>query len=193
MAQTNKAYCSVDAVKAAMDTNTTANDDLIATFVSQAQVFIDQYLGYTFQTDGTVATPTAKVYDGNGSQQILVDRMISLATVQLQGYVIATQPNGSITRTSLPPVDVTGDCFLGPVGLPFGFLIERLNGSFELGKRNVIVSGVYGAFSTIPGDITRAATRLAIHYMKQLDANYQNTVGARAWARPPSPRTPPPT
>jgi hypothetical protein len=110
--------------------------------------------------------------------------MLSLATVQLQGYVIATQPNGSITRTSLPPVDVTGDCFLGPVGLPFGFLIERLNGSFELGKRNVIVSGVYGAFSTIPGDITRAATRLAIHYMKQLDANYQNTVGATGLGAP---------
>jgi hypothetical protein len=177
MALTNKAYCSVDQVKAAMDSTTTANDDLIQSFISQAQGVIDSYLGITFQTDGTVAAPTTRTFDGNGNQQILIDRLLTLSSVKTQTYNIATDSGGSIVRTTNAPVDITGDCFLGPVGLPFGFIIDRENGTFPLGKRNVLVAGVYGYAALIPADIQRACIRIAIHFMKQLDANYQNTIG----------------
>jgi hypothetical protein len=57
--------------------------------------------------------------------------------------------------------------------MDYGFILERVNATFTLGKRNIVVSGVWGKSSTIPADIKRACTRLAIHYFKQRDANYQ--------------------
>ena len=177
MAFTNKAYTTVDDVKAAMDSTTTANDDLLQAFIGQAQAYIDEYLGFSFQTDGTAASPATRTYDGNGGEQLLIDRCLNLVSVKTQGYTISTQSDGSVIRTLNTARDISGDCFLGPMGLDAGFIVERQTGFFPLGKRNIVVTGVFGQSATIPADIKRAATRLAIHFMKQVDANYQNQVG----------------
>lgn len=179
MAFTNKAYTTVDDVKAAMSSTSTANDDLIQQFIGQAQAAIDEYLGFSFQTDGTTATPATRIYDGNAGRQLLVEPILTLVSVQTQGYNFATDPStGAITRTTSTPVDITGACFLGPVGLDYGIIIERVNAEFPIGKRNIVVTGVFGKFATVPADIKRACTRLAIHYFKQMDASYQDKTAA---------------
>ena len=176
MALTNKAYTDLDSVKAALDTDTTTNDDLLSTFISQAQKVIDEYLGFNFQTEGTAASPVTRVFDGNGTYQLLVDPLLSVSSVNVQPYQYATDPDtGAITRSLATATDISGAVFLNPPNRDYGFLLERVNAVFPVGKQNIRVAGVWGKSATIPGDIKRAATRLTIHYMKQMDASYQNT------------------
>jgi hypothetical protein len=185
MAWTNKPYTSLDDVKAALTTTSTTNDDLLSQFIVQAQAAIDSYLGFSFQTDGTHASPATRTYDGNGREQMLIDRCLDLVQVETQTYSVSSDPDtGALTRTTNTPVDVTGDCVLGPVNMEAGFILERLTRYFPIGKRNIVVKGVFGKSATIPEDITRACTRLAIHYMKQVDANYQDKVGNDQFGRP---------
>lgn len=174
MAWTNKGYCSSDDVKAALDKTGTDQDDLIDALIPQAQAVIDEYLGFSFQTDGTHSSPATRTYDGNGGTQLLIDRCLDLVQVQTQTYTLSQDALGAISRTSNAPQDITQGCWLGPANLEAGFILERINSYFPLGRRNIIVRGVFGKSSTIPADITRACTRLVIHYIKQLDASYQD-------------------
>lgn len=175
MALTNKAYTTVDDVKTAMSLSTSTDDDFIQQIIGQAQKQIDEYLGFNFQTEGTAAAPATRVFDGNGGYQLLIDPMLSLSSVKIRTYSYSTDPDTlDVTRTSSDGGDISGSIFLGPAGLDFGFILERVNNTFPLAKRNIVVSGVWGKFATVPADIKRACTRLAIHYYKQRDANYQN-------------------
>jgi hypothetical protein len=174
MTWTNKAYCSTDEVKAALDKTLTDQDDLIDALIPQAQAAIDAYLGFTWQTEGTAASPATRTYDGNGSTQLLIDRCLSLVQVKTQTYTLSTDGNGTISRTADTPTDITEGCWLGPSNLEAGFILERINAYFPVGKRNIVVRGVWGKSATIPDDIKRACIRLTIHYVKQLDASYQD-------------------
>lgn len=176
MALTNKAYTTVDDVKTAMSLKSTTDDDFIQSLISRAQKAIDEYLGFSFQTEGTALAPAERVFDGNGGYQLLVDPILSLSSVKVRSYSYSTDPvTGNITRTQSDGPDISGSIFLGPRGLGYGIILERVNSPFDLGKRNIAVSGVWGKFATIPADIKRACERLVIHYYKQRDANYQNT------------------
>lgn len=175
MSLTNKAYTTVDDVKTAMSLSSTTDDDFIQLLIGQAQQAIDEYLGFSFQTDGTVASPTTRVFDGNNAYQLLVDPMLSLTSVIVQPYQFATDPDtGAITRSLGTATDITGAVFLNPPNLGYGFILERVSAVFPVGKQNIRVAGVWGKSATIPADIKRACTRLTIHYYKQRDANYQD-------------------
>lgn len=178
MAWTTNAYCTLDDVKTALDRRTNVDDTLITTFISQAQAWIDERLGYSFQTDGTEAAPATRVYNGNNHEQLLIDRCVEVVQVQLQTYTVTTDTtNNKLVRTANPPSDITADCELGPVNRSPGFILERLTGVFPLGRRNVVVSGIFG-IDTIPDDIKRACTRLAVHYLLQREAGYEDKVGS---------------
>jgi hypothetical protein len=175
MALTNKAYTTVDDVKTAMSLEISTDDDFIQHLIGQAQKAIDEYLGFAFQTDGTVASPTTKVFDGNGGYQLLIEPIITLSSVTVQTYGFSTDPDtGAITRSYGTATDITGAVFLNPPNLDYGFILERVNAVFPLAKQNIHVAGVWGKYAQVPNDIKRACERLTIHYYKQRDANYQD-------------------
>lgn len=176
MALTNKAYTTVDDVKTAMSLSTSTDDDFIQHLIGQAQKAIDEYLGFSFQTDGTSASPTTRVFDGNGGYQLLIEPMITLVSVNVQPYAYSTDPDtGAVTRALGTATDITGAVFLNPPNLDYGFILERINAVFPLAKQNIRVAGVWGKYATVPADIKRACERLSIHYYKQRDASYQDT------------------
>lgn len=178
MSWTTTAYCALDDVKNALDRRTTVDDTLITSFISQAQAWIDERLGYSFQTDGTTAAPAQRIYNGNDHDQLLIDRAQSVSQVQIQGYTVTTDAvSNQLTRTPNTPLDITADCELGPVNRSPGFILERLTGEFPLGKRNIVVSGVFGA-GACPDDIKRACIRLAVYYLLQREAGYEDKVGS---------------
>lgn len=179
MAFTRKPYCSLDQVKLGMDKQTDADDEFIRQQIALAQDAIDEYLGFSFQTDGTDAAPATRLYDGNNHSQMLIDRALSVSKVELLTYNVSTDPQtGAYIRSNGPTTDITGDVLLGPPNLSPGFLLTRLSEmSFPLGRQNIRVSGVFG-IDTIPGRVQKAATLLAIHYVNLRDATYGDTTSS---------------
>lgn len=173
MALTRKPYCTVDDAKALLDRRGTTDDDLISTLIVQAQAWIDERLGFSYQTDGTVAAPTEKVFNGNNHSQLRINRCSQVVKVLLRTYHVANDPvTGLYTRTYTDQ-DITGDCLLGPQGRDPGFILERLTGLFPLGRQNIAVQAVWG-YSVIPDDIARACARLAGHYLLAREAGYED-------------------
>lgn len=173
MALTRKPYCTVDDVKALLDRRGTTDDDLISTLIVQAQAWIDERLGFSYQTDGTAALPTEKVFNGNNYEQLRIDRCSQVVKVFLRSYHVATDPvTGLYTRTSTDE-EVTADCLLGPLNRDPGFILERLTGYFPLGRQNIAVQAVWG-YTTVPNDIQRACARLAGHYLLARESGYED-------------------
>lgn len=176
MAFTKKPYCTLDDVKAIADRRSTTDDDLLTQLISRAQATIDAELGFSFQTDGTLAAPAERIFDGNGHTQLLVKPCLSLASVKVRSYSVVSNGSGGLTRTQSDS-DITEDVFLAPTNVSPGFILERYTGdSFDLGRRNIVVTGVWG-YDTIPDTIKRATERLAVHYLAQRDARYQDVTG----------------
>lgn len=176
MAFTRKPYCTLDDVKAIADRRSATDDDLISSLILRAQATVDAELGFAFQTDGTVASPAQRIFDGNGNKQLLIKPCLSFASALLRTYTISSDNTGLMTRTNTD-TDITVDCFLGPANRSPGFLLARYSGtSFEYGKQNIVISGVWG-YDTIPDTIVRATARLAVHYLAQRDARYQDVAG----------------
>ena len=169
MAWTRRPYCSSDDVKALLNKRSAVDDDLIASFVLDAQAWIDERLGFAYQTDGTVAAPASRLYDGNNHEQLLVDRCVTLSSVLVRTYSIGAGYVRSFTTE-----DVTGDVLLGPTNARDpGFILTRLIGLFPLGRQNIEVQGIFG-YPTVPDDISRACARLAAHYLLARDAAYED-------------------
>lgn len=164
-------YCTLAQVKSALgiDANTTTDDSWISgDLIPQAQADIDSYTGLTWNP--TSATYT---YDGNDTDTILIDRATGFTQVLLTP---APPPFSGALAT--PPQDITTDCVLGPrlAQQGYGFLLTRKSGlDFNQGTANVSVTATYG-MPGIPPNLTRAATRLVIHYYKMRDANYTEVV-----------------
>lgn len=176
MSWTQKAYCSVDDVKAALGDSSTNDDDLLTSLIAQAQAWIDERLGFSFQTDGTASAPATRTYNGNGKSQLLIDRCLQVTSVTMRSYSV-TNINGVLSKTYTDE-DITADVVLGPANRTPGFILERLSPEyrFELGRRNILVSGVFG-IDMVPGDISRACVRLAVHFFLERESGYQDKVG----------------
>jgi len=173
---TRKPYCSLDDVKALLNKRSSTDDDFITSRMVEAQAWIDERLGFSFQTDGTATAPASRLYNGNDHEQLLVDRCVSFSSVLVRTYLVVAQPGGGLVR-SFTTDDITGDVLLGPAGAlqgrDPGFILERLTGLFPLGRQNIEVQGVFG-YPTIPSDIARACARLAGHYLQARDAGYED-------------------
>lgn len=164
MTATNKPYTDLDTVKSLLDTTATTRDDLIESWITQAQAAVDSYLGFNFQTD-----TSAKLYDGNGRQKILVDKCLSLTQVEVLSYSVVSN-----VRTITDTQDISGYCLLDRTGI----VLERVSGGyFPLGRNNIRVTGTFGRRALVPDDIQRATALLAVHYAKQQDSSYQDQTG----------------
>jgi hypothetical protein len=167
VAFTNNQYCALADVKTALDLQKTTNDSWINTLIGEAQQDIDEYIGYPFQTDGTVSVPATRVYDGNDQERLFTDHYLSFSKVEEDGR------------------NITPDCYALPrnqtaKGRPF-YMIGRLSGSlFSQGP--YVVTGVFG-YPSIPTPITRACVRLTVHYYKMRDTNYADFLAEQGAVR----------
>lgn len=182
MSWTTKAYCTLDDVKALADRRSATDDDFLTTLIARAQAVVDAELGFAFQTDGTALAPATRVYNGNDATQLIIKPCVALAAttaVIVRTYSISSS-GGVMTRTATD-TDISADVLLGPASRinegNSGFILERYSGAtFDLGRQNIIVAGIWG-YASIPPAITHATARLTAHFLANRDARYQDVSG----------------
>ena len=181
MAWTNNAYCTLADVKLAIDPQMSTTDDtFLNNLIIQAQADVDREVGYPFQTDGTVGTPTTRTFDGTGMDRLKIDDMLSLSTATEVFHNTSLGATGIWVSGTTYTQDITADIVLKPNNYFPKYYLMRFSGlGFEEGLQNFSFSGVWGyptdssqIYPGIPSDITRATTRLVIHYYKMRDTNY---------------------
>jgi hypothetical protein len=183
MAYTSNPYCQLSDVKSVLGKQTTTDDDWLTSMIPQAQDMIDNELGYSFQTDGTSSQPATRVFSGNGSRVLFTGWIVSISQVVEQSYSLAVAYDGFYDIGTSITNDITQDCVIGPENYNPGWQIERLSwGIFEKGRRNYIVSGVFGV-PTIPPSISRACARIVSHWYKMRDTNYADTLAEQGNVR----------
>lgn len=182
MAYTTTPYATTAQVVSALGLSPTSqaadiawiSDDLLP----QAQAAIDQVVGFPFQQDGTTQTPTARVFSGNDAASLVIDPLLSLSQVmEINQTTSVNYGGGQVFVIQSPTLDITADCVLGPDNERPGYLLRRISQlPFYFGAQNYTLSGVWG-YASVPLEITRACTRLVIHYYKMRDANYTPATG----------------
>jgi hypothetical protein len=153
-------------------------DDLIP----QAQAAIDTYVGYPFQSDGTVSVPTQRLFSGNDAPLLVVDpiqQITQVLEVSTDAYI--NYGGAGMVQLSYQTVDVTSDIEIGPDNMTPGFTLQRASTlPFFYGKQNYKVSGVWG-YAAVPAAITRACIRLVAHWYKMRDYNYAASTGSQQY------------
>lgn len=190
MAYTSNAYCTLDDVHNALDPNMdTTNDDWLSDLIIQAQTDIDNVLGYPFQTDGTIASPTTRVFDGEDLDTLWIDMCLYIApsagVLEIQrDTVLGSGGIWQIGNTTT--IDITADVVLKPNNTQPAYMLKRISGlPFDSGLQNYKVTGVWGwppmpgqpaiygqKYAGVPADISRITARLVTHYFKMRDTNY---------------------
>jgi len=172
---TSSPYATLGQVKVAIDPNMTTTDDaFLQDLLIQAQADIDREIGYQFQTDGTLALPATRLYDGQGTDTLLIDDCLSLVTVKEVQRSTYLNGSGYWQLGSTLTYDITADCVLKPNNLIPAYMLKRISGLyFTQDIQNYTLTGIFGQPS-IPADITRITVRLAVHYYKMRDTDYAN-------------------
>src|SRR6266702_5976704 len=196
MTWTATPYCQRADIVLALDPNLTSTD---FTFIDQliplAQADLDREIGYAFQQAGTANSPATRLYDGTGDNWLWIDDLVAVDTQS--GAIIETYQNISLVNGviwqlgSTTTIDITADCILKPnnylaLGVPAHKLVRKSGLWFQAGTQNYQVKGIFGEpiqagqqYPGVPNDITRACTRLVIHYFKMRDTNYADTLAAQ--------------
>ena len=202
MAWTTQAYCTLADVKLMLDpTLGTQDDTFINGLIAEAQADLDREIGYSFQQDGTSTTPASRLYDGDGTEELWIDDLVSLYTGA--GGSCTPQPCGGVIETytvtylqggvqwvlgATTTRDITADIVLRPnnylaQGIPAHKLIRNSGWHFAEGVQNYQVFGVFGVpyltgqtYPGVPNDVSRACMRLATHYYKMRDTNYADMI-----------------
>lgn len=121
-------------------------------WIEAAQNYIDNYTGITFEEESGV---TYKIYDGDGSRELLIDELITFTKVEI------LDEDGDINYT----IDSSDEYYLYPANKtpktrikinPYNAPISY----FPEGDQNVKVYGTFGYASSVPEDIRLAATKL---------------------------------
>jgi hypothetical protein len=177
---TTTPYATVNQVKVALNLQSTQYDSWLTELIVEAQSAIDAEVGYTFQTDGTVASPATRIYNGNGNHKLLIDDCVQVVSVTETVYSVLLGTIASVTSQTL---DRTADIQLLPLNHSPGYMLERLSGlEFTAGVGNWSVGGVWG-HATIPADITRATVRLTTHYFLMRQTNYADRMSEQGNVR----------
>lgn len=186
MAYTTTPYATLQDVKDALGygpTNT-VSDTWITKMLVMAQATLDQEIGYSFQTDGTIASPATRYYSGNGKPSLFVSEIVSLASATeiVQNSFLGS--GGGLWFNSPPSMtDITADVMLGPDNESPSYMIYRISGfSFMAGRQNYKLTGVFG-IPRIPPDINYATTMIAVHNIKKRDTNYADALVEAAGSR----------
>jgi len=160
-------YTTLDACKMALgrELSNTTDDAWITSLIPQAQEYLDNEIGYSFQE----SAPETRMFSGNNKNRLIVGEIQSFTKVVevLAPYL----PLNSIFQKDFLTREITAECLLGPFNsFPF-FQLVRKEGQFSFGIGNYLVDGVWG-FNKVPADITRACTRLVVFMYKMRDTNY---------------------
>lgn len=178
MAYTTNPYCQVSDVKLVLGTQSTANDVWIAELIPVAQKWIDDEVGYPFQSETTTRT-----FSGGGGEFLLTGWVSAITQVLQVSYAASVSDDGYMTTTMTNQMDITQDCEIGPDNRNPGWKLERISFTpFYRGRKNYTVTGTWG-YGTIPPDITRACARLCAFYVKMRDTNYADVLIEQGAAR----------
>jgi len=180
MTWTTNPYATVAQVKAALDITSTQYDGWLTELLEDAQSEIDSEVGYPFQTDGTVSSPTTRIFSGNDGPSLWIDDCIQIVQVTETIYNVVLGTIASVTSQS---TDITADVVLGPANISPGYILRRLSGNvFMAGYQNYTIKAQWGQ-TTIPSDITRVTIRLTCHYFLQRKTNYAESMSAQGNVR----------
>lgn len=182
---TSNPYCVLADVKTALgiDLTNTSDDAFISSLIPQAQDYIDGEIGYSFQTDGTLASPTLRTFSGKGIRKLFITECQSFSQVLETTYNSAFGSSGIWLTGTIQTTDITADCYLSPDNRNPAFLLQRISRlPFLQGDRNYSVTGVWG-FVSIPFSINRACVRLSCHYYKMRDSNYADYIADKTGLR----------
>src|SRR5690348_13457565 len=86
MAYTNNPYCALADVKLVLGAQSTANDALIESLIPVAQAWIDDEVGYPFQTEGTLASPVTRTFSGRDNDYLMVGWIQAVTQVVQVSY-----------------------------------------------------------------------------------------------------------
>lgn len=121
-------------------------DDQIDTWIEEIERYIEQFTGRVFIADETA---TARRFDGNGEDTMLVDDFIDLDSVVIkdtEGTTLDTVPAANI--------------FLYPANTLPKTKITLYNYLFTLGLQNIYITAQWGYSAAVPSDIRLATTIL---------------------------------
>lgn len=176
MSWTTTPYCSLSDVHEMLGTVSTQDDTWITGLIPQAQAMIDRYIGYSFQTDGTLLAPATRFYNGNNNNQMYIDDCISLAQALENTYNLYIGSNGQWNLQNVQSMDITADVTLEPYNVSPNYLVSRVSGlPFYRGKQNYKLMGIFGEPS-IPYDIAYCCARLVAHLRKKREAQYSTQI-----------------
>src|SRR5579862_1203063 len=127
---TTNPYCELSDVKMMLGLKSTTDDAWITSLIPQAQAVIDGELGYSFQTDGTVAQPTTRIYSGTDLATLFTGWIQMIVQVQQVAYDITVSYDGYYNVQGQTTQDITTDCYVGPDNRFPGWQLERVSGLF---------------------------------------------------------------
>jgi hypothetical protein len=140
-------------------------------WIGEIEKYIDNKTGRNFVAD-TVAT--AKLYDGDNSQTLLIDDAVSITGIEIDGEALTTD-----------------EYYLYPANNTPKRKIVLTGRRFTRGKQNIEVTAKWGYSVTVPDDITHAATILVAGIIKIADTtknvrtesigNYSVTYSDAGW------------
>lgn len=173
MAWTTNPYCTLADVHAVLGLQSTKDDAWLTSLISQAQSFVDEYIGRTFQTN-----TTTQVYDGTDTPTMIIGDCVAGSVTQVLEKSYAVYWNGMGVGQVAPVTqqDITADCLLGPNNWPVGYKLSRISGTpFVRGVQTYTVAATFGN-PTIPPAIARATARIVAHWYKMKDTAYADSI-----------------
>lgn len=124
----------------------------IADWIEGVENYIDKYTGRNFIASDTA---TARLYDGDGEDSLLIDDAIQVTLVEVgndsYGSSFSTVASSGAGRYFLDPANYSAD------GVPIR-KITLSAGVFPCGKQNNRITAKWGYSAAVPADISFAAT-----------------------------------
>jgi len=126
-------------------------EEEINEWISVATNFIDNYTGTTFESDND----TYRLYDGDGSKEILVDDFTTFTKIEI------LDEDGNVNYT----IDRSTEYYAYPANKDYKnrIVLESSNapiGHFPKGNLNVKLYATFGRSADVPDDIRHVATML---------------------------------
>jgi len=137
-------------------------DSQISDWISAVEKWIETYTGRKFEEESA----TYKLYDGDGTKELLIDDLISLTKIEI------LDEDGDVDYT----IDDSNEYYLYPANeTPKTRIVLNSSNApvavFPKGHQNIKVTGSFGYASSVPKDIELVATKLVAGIIeeKQID------------------------
>lgn len=129
----------------------------VDTWIDNVERYIDDYTGRNFVADSAAS---ARLYNGNGKNEIDVDDCIAITLLEVGNGFYA---ESYITIGNTGYVTLPGNAIAQ--GIPIK-AIHLKNQLFTVGLQNIRVTAKWGYSQACPGDIKMVATLLTAHLYK---------------------------